>query len=185
MTRFPLSAILVAGTLAGTAASAQDALPSPLVAGLAGPAAVSTRALDAVLLAAAGRRSSLAFGDAAAPEPSLAPRGMASEAILALAAAQGGPRPAGQDFAADFEVATGSPAPTERTAPRQAPAADDGLAASGGFDLGPRLRLDFESGLHYTFSANLTGVIGYGDVAGGDGGGLSLDGPSLGFTFRF
>ncbi len=78
-----------------------------------------------------------------------------------------------------------SPAPPGRTAPRPAPAADDGLAASGGFDLGPRLRLDFESGLHYAFSANLTGVIGYGDVSDDEGEGLSLDGPSLGFTFRF
>jgi hypothetical protein len=174
MTRFPLSATLVAGTLAGAAASAQDALPFPLLAALAGPAAVSTRAADA-----APRRPRLGFGDAA-PKPSLALRAAPSEAIHALAATQGGPRPAGRDFAADFAVAANGPA-TERPAPPEAGA--DGLAASGGFDLGPRLRLDFEGGLRYAFSANLTGVIGYGDVAEGEGAGL--DGPSLGFTFRF
>lgn len=182
MTRFPLIATLVAGTLAGAAASAQEAPPFPLLAALTGPA-VSTRALDPPELAAATRRPPLAFEDAA-PEPSLAPRAAASDAIPALAAAQGGWRSGHGGFSAEFALAAAGPA-TARPAPPPEPAADDGLAASGGFDLGPRLRLDFESGLHYAFSANLTGVIGYGDVSDDEGEGLSLDGPSLGFTFRF
>jgi hypothetical protein len=183
MTRFPLSATLVAGTLAGAAASAQDALPLPILAALAGPA-VSTRTLDAAADAAAARRHPLAFGGAAAPEPSLAPPATAPDAIHALAAVQSGLRSEPGYFSAEFALAADGRT-TARPAPPPEPAADDGLAASGGFDLGPRLRLDFESGLHYAFSANLTGVIGYGDLAEGEGGGLSLDGPSLGFTFRF
>jgi hypothetical protein len=180
MIRFPLSPVLAAGALAAAPALAQDAPPSLSMAALAaaGPATVSTRVLEA---------AALAFGDDAAsePEPSLAPGGGVAEAVRALAAAQGGLRPAAEAFAADFAVAAAGPAPAERAAPHPAPAADEGLAAAGGFDLGPRLRLDFESGLSYAFSASLTGVIGYGDVSTDEGADISLDGPSLGFTFRF
>ncbi len=207
MTRFSLSPLTVLGVLAASSACAQEWPAMPLLASLSPPASdapalasMSTRdggATQAALAETRARRERLAYGPsgpgATASADQLPTLRFASEMApvrtlwAALAGARGGLR--SLPPAATFSAAKPTRSDVIFTKPN-APAAksvgEDGLAASGGLELGSRLTWVFESGFRYDFSENLTGMLGYGDVST-DGGEIhaSLDGPSLGFTFRF
>jgi hypothetical protein len=181
MTRLLLSVAMVVAALGAACARAQTA-SLPLLSHLPSLGAATASTRDNPFFAPEPS-SRLAFADPAA-EPRASPgQGLRfssdpiTAAIRGLGAAFSGLHRA--DAAAGFVLTPGPDAAafSVRPAPPRSKLAPNSLAARGGLDLNDRLTWKFADGLHYTFSDNLVGTLGYV--------GAHADRVRFGFTYRF